>query len=80
MGKKLAIKGHSTRGKEVIELLEMLGGKNESVTEGGYENLYYCIDDDGDINYFSGLELDEALTVFTLWCLSELLLLLFCAL
>lgn len=28
MKKKLAIKGHPTRGKEVIELLEMLGGKN----------------------------------------------------
>lgn len=28
MGKKLAIKGHPTRGKEVIELLEMLGGDN----------------------------------------------------
>ena len=27
-GKILAIKGHSTRGKEVIEVLEMLGGKN----------------------------------------------------
>lgn len=26
---KLAIKGHSTRSKEVIELLEMLGGKNK---------------------------------------------------
>lgn len=31
MGKKLAIKGHSTRGEEVIKLLEMMGGKN---TEG----------------------------------------------
>lgn len=29
MGKKLAIKGHPTRGKEVIELLEMMGGKNK---------------------------------------------------
>lgn len=28
MGKKLAIKGHPTRGKEIIELLEMMGGKN----------------------------------------------------
>ena len=28
MNKKLAIKGHPTRGKEVIELLEMLGGVN----------------------------------------------------
>lgn len=26
MGKKLAIKGHATRGKEVIELLQMMGG------------------------------------------------------
>ena len=26
MGKKLAIKGHPTRGKEVMELLEMMGG------------------------------------------------------
>lgn len=25
----LAIKGHPTRGKEVIEILEMLGGKNK---------------------------------------------------
>ena len=29
MGKKLAIKGHSTRGKEVIELLKILGGENK---------------------------------------------------
>lgn len=28
MKKKLAIKGHTTRSKEVIELLEMMGGKN----------------------------------------------------
>lgn len=28
MNKNLAIRGHQTRGKEVIELLEMLGGKN----------------------------------------------------
>lgn len=29
MSKKLAIKGHPTRGKEVIELLEMMGGIND---------------------------------------------------
>ena len=29
MSKKLAIKGHPTRGKEVIKLLEMMGGKNK---------------------------------------------------
>ena len=56
MSKKLAIKGHSTRGKEVIELLEMMGGKNTLIISGnklsGYEqfNLYY-INDNGVINY-----------------------------
>ena len=28
MRKRLAIRGHATRGKEVIEILEMLGGKS----------------------------------------------------
>ena len=42
MGKKLAIRGHSTRGKEVIELLEMIGGSNSAAC--GYnEDLYYFI-------------------------------------
>lgn len=41
MGKKLAIKGHSTRGKEVIELLEMLGGKNIHNLYGNNSFEYY---------------------------------------
>jgi hypothetical protein len=44
MGKKLAIRGHSTRGKEVIEILEMMGGKNK-----GYIGIdcdeFYTIED-----------------------------------
>ena len=43
MGKKLAIKGHSTRGKEVIELLEMLGGRDVGVLKGDHD--YYVIDE-----------------------------------
>ena len=44
MSKKLAIKGHPTRGKEVIELLEMLGGKNCYNLNGLFsENAYYFI-------------------------------------
>ena len=43
MGKKLAIKGHPTRGKEVIELLEMLGGINESNHKGKGENSIYYL-------------------------------------
>ena len=40
---KLAIKGHPERGKEVIELLEMLGGKNPNCT-GICSSAYYHID------------------------------------
>lgn len=44
MGKKLAIKGHATRGKEIIELLEMMGGKNCYNLSGLLsENAYYFI-------------------------------------
>ena len=39
----LAIKGHPTRGKEVIQLLEMLGGKNEDNMGGSEPRLYYLI-------------------------------------
>ena len=43
MSKKLAIKGHPTRGKEVIELLEMMGGINESNHSGEGENSIYYL-------------------------------------
>lgn len=42
----LAIKGHKTRGKEVIEILEMLGGKSYTglAYKGEDPDRYYCID------------------------------------
>lgn len=40
---KLAIKGHQTRGKEVIKLLEMLGGVNEYSCSGKMPDLKYYI-------------------------------------
>lgn len=40
---KLAIKGHPERGKEVIELLEMLGGINEHRCSGKMPDLKYYI-------------------------------------
>ena len=42
MRQKLAIKGHPTRGKEVIELLEMLGGVNGKINRktGETYNIY----------------------------------------
>ena len=44
--KKLAIKGHATRGKEVIELLEMLGGINDREYSGTntWKDEYYFLD------------------------------------
>ena len=44
MRKRLAIKGHSTRGKEIIELLEMLGGKNCYNFSGFDGYAYYVIE------------------------------------
>ena len=48
MKRKLAIRGHATRGKEVIELLKMIGGKNTAY-HGTDINVIYTIDDKGII-------------------------------
>lgn len=46
----LAIKGHPTRGKEVIQLLEMLGGVNSYDLEGAEtEGVYYIFEYDNKI-------------------------------
>ena len=43
---QLAIKGHATRGRGVIQLLEMLGGVNAFNLEGaGTQGLYYIFKD-----------------------------------
>ena len=44
MRKKLAIYGHPTRGKEVIELLEMMGGNNIHYLPGDNSYAYYVIE------------------------------------
>lgn len=46
MKEKLAIKGHATRGNEVIEILKMLGGENTAYY-GLDINVIYTIDDKG---------------------------------
>lgn len=55
MGKALAlaIKGHSTRGKEVIELLEMLGGSNKNNLSGNHSCAYYV---NGHQNIIMGID------------------------
>ena len=48
MGKKLSIKGHLTRGKEVIELFKMMGGCDCGYCGGG-TSFYYYISQFGNI-------------------------------
>lgn len=51
MSKKLAIKGHPTRGKEVIELLEMMGGKNKWFYNGSDVFVYFIEENDKYITF-----------------------------
>lgn len=46
---ELAIKGHPTRGEEVIKLLEMLGGVNKHKIDAIRQNYVYFIDTDNII-------------------------------
>ena len=50
---QLAIIGHPTRGKEVIELLEMLGGKNHFSYDGAYKTLIYTIGSELELDVFN---------------------------
>ena len=49
----LAIRGHATRGKEVIEILKMLGGTNKENCWGVFDTRLYIINDSGDIEDIS---------------------------
>ena len=68
MNKKLAIKGHSTRGKEVIELLEMLGGNTfNSCMKIAYSNRVYYIGNNNAITWdYIGPEEIDKYKIFTL--------------
>lgn len=62
----LAIKGHATRGKEVIEILEMLGGKIRHDRLAGNELFsWYYINRNGYIDYKHYSLFDDT-TVFTI--------------
>ena len=62
---KLAIKGHPTRGGEVIQLLEMLGGVNFLNLKGGEIDSFYYIYKDNDIYLCSSTNTGNFI-VFTL--------------
>ena len=61
----LAIKGHATRGKEVIEILEMLGGKNVCNYGCDVTSYIYSIDVKGTINWYIPHP-DSPLAIFSL--------------
>ena len=64
MEKKLAIIGHTTRGNEVIELLEMMGGVNSKNFSGKCNFFYFFIDNDNIIS--SDSNFNNNFTYFTL--------------
>ena len=69
MKRKLAIRGHATRGKEVIELLGMLGAKNNCDSPADNLGLCYLIDDEFNIcaHYFGYDDYEDGeLNIFTL--------------
>lgn len=66
MNKNLAILGHPTRGREVIEILEMLGGHNYSSGLLGKAKFYYYIGNYNSISYISKEKLSDSFITFTL--------------
>ena len=66
MGKALVIKGHTTRGKEVIELLEMLGGINVHKHMGINDRTFYYVNDTTGIDCDQTLWNNNRYTIFTL--------------
>lgn len=64
---QLVIKGHATRGEEVIGILKMLGGKNSTKLVGSASSCGYYIDSDGNIayNFYSSSYFNDAIQ-FTL--------------
>lgn len=71
MGKILTIKGHESRGNEIIELLKMLGGKTRrtTVVDGSDADYYYTIIDGGYIDgiFYADKRLNfDIYTFFTL--------------
>lgn len=69
---QLAIKGHPTRGKEVIEILEMLGGNNNiSNYRGESKDLVYFIK--SDYYGFIGRDTESNIHSYNIYSLEEFL-------
>lgn len=62
---QLAIKGHADRGEEVIEILEMLGGRNKYNLTGNDDCIYYVLEH-GEIRFGEYMFGNEPYKFFTL--------------
>ena len=62
---QLAIRGHETRGKEVIEILKMLGAKEKHFFDGEGPGYYY-IDEDNNISYKLECEFHPSIKPYSL--------------
>ena len=58
----LAIKGHKTRGKEVIEILKMLGGVNQFNLDGN-TNAWYVLDENRTIRWCEWIFKEKGFTL-----------------
>jgi hypothetical protein len=68
---QLVIKGHATRGKEVIEILEMLGGRNGINYVGEFPKYVYTINKHGIIVWY--IEYDHDSFQYDIFTLEEFL-------
>jgi hypothetical protein len=66
---KVAIKGHPSRGKEIIEILEMLGGKNTHDYICNMPDFAYSINEQGIIEWF----ISRPNSIYTIFTLEEFL-------
>lgn len=66
MSKKLAIRGHSTRGKEVIKLLEMMGGSNIYQHDGEANAYSYYVSGNVILHDRLSIAEDDDFEIFTL--------------
>lgn len=72
MGKKLAIRGHKDRGKEVIKILEKLGGRNNYFHGGRSERNIYFVDKNNEIDYMP-LSIENIDNFYQIYTLDEYL-------
>ena len=69
--KKIAIQGHSTRGKDVINILKLLGGKDPHNFSGNRETCYYFINAGDRIDLCSKKNKLMSLSSHTFYTLEE---------